>query len=45
MVFANLVTEGAKDSSDCPELGKEMKSRLSDYMKFFRLDTQHCYGQ
>ncbi len=39
MVFANLVAEGAKDSTDCPELGKEMKSRLSDYIKPFRLDV------
>ncbi len=39
MVFAIIVAEGAKDSSDCFEIGKEMKNRLSDYMKPFRLDV------
>ena len=38
MVFATLVAEGAKDSSDCPQLGKENKNRLSAYMKPFQLD-------
>ena len=38
MVFSTLVAEGAKDSSDCPQIGKENKDRLSDYMKKFQLD-------
>ena len=38
MVFSTLVAEGAKDSSDCPQIGKENKERLSDYMKTFQLD-------
>ena len=38
MVFSTLVAEGAKDSSDCPQLGKENKNRLSAYMKPFQLD-------
>ena len=38
MVFSNLVAEGAKDSSDCPQLGKENKKRLSAYIKSFQLD-------
>jgi len=38
MVFATLVAEGAKDSSDCPQLGKENQNRLSAYMKPFQLD-------
>ena len=38
MVFATLVAEGAKDASDCPQLGMENKSSLSAYMKSFQLD-------
>ncbi len=38
MVFATLVAEGAKDSSDCPELSDEGRSGLSEYMSPFRLD-------
>ena len=38
MVFASLVAEGAKDSSDCPQLGMENKNRLFAYMKPFHLD-------
>ena len=38
MVFASLVGEGAKDSSDCPQLGKENENKLSAYMKPFQLD-------
>ena len=39
MVFASLVAEGAKDQSDCPELKTEMKAKLAEYMKAFRLDN------
>jgi ArsR family metal-binding transcriptional regulator len=38
MVFASLVAEGAKDSFDCPQLEKENKRRLSEYMEPFQLD-------
>jgi ArsR family metal-binding transcriptional regulator len=38
MVFSTLVAEGAKDSSDCPQIGKENNCRLSAYMKPFQLD-------
>ena len=38
MVFASLVAEGAKDTSDCPQLGTENKNRLFAYMKPFHLD-------
>jgi ArsR family metal-binding transcriptional regulator len=38
MVFASLVAEGAKDSSDCPKLSIENKKRLSAYMEPFHLD-------
>ena len=37
MVFATLVAEGAKDSSDCPQLGKENKNRLDEYISEFKL--------
>ncbi len=39
MVFATLVAEGAKDSSDCPQLGKENKNRLDEYISEFKLDA------
>ncbi len=38
MVFASLVAEGGKDTSDCPQLGMENKNRLLAYMKPFHLD-------
>jgi ArsR family metal-binding transcriptional regulator len=38
MVFSTLVAEGAKDSSNCPQLGQRNKNRLSSYMKPFQLD-------
>ena len=38
MVFASLVAEGAKDSSDCTQLGMEKKNKLFTYMKPFHLD-------
>jgi ArsR family metal-binding transcriptional regulator len=38
MVFSSLIAEGAKDSSDCPQLGMENKNRLFAYMKPFHLD-------
>lgn len=38
MAFACLVAEGGKDSSGCPQIGEENKSRLSAYMKPFQLD-------
>jgi ArsR family metal-binding transcriptional regulator len=39
IVFATKVAEGAKDASNCPEIEKEMKRKLSAYMEPFRLDT------
>jgi ArsR family metal-binding transcriptional regulator len=38
VVFATLVADGAKDSSDCPFLEMENRSRLSAYMDLFQLD-------
>jgi ArsR family metal-binding transcriptional regulator len=38
MVFASLITEGAKDSSDCPQLGEENKIKLSAYIRPFQLN-------
>jgi ArsR family metal-binding transcriptional regulator len=38
MVFANLVAEGAKDSSDCPALSDDNREKLTEYMKPFQLD-------
>ena len=38
MVFATLVTQGAKGPEDCPPLIKESKRKLEEYMSQFRLD-------
>lgn len=38
MVFANLVAEGAKDSSDCPALSDDNREKITEYMKPFQLD-------
>jgi len=38
MVFATLVADGAKDSTDCPQIEKENKNILATYMKPFHLD-------
>ncbi len=38
MVFANLVAESAKDSSDCPALSDDNREKLTEYMKPFQLD-------
>ena len=38
MVFATLVAEGAKDSMDCPQLGKDNKKVLDAYMESFHLE-------
>jgi ArsR family metal-binding transcriptional regulator len=38
MVFATLVAEGAKDTSNCPQLNTKNKAILSAYMKPFGLN-------
>ena len=38
MVFSTLVAEGAKDSSDCPQIDKENKDKLTAYLEPFGLD-------
>ena len=38
MVFAALVTEGAKGADDCPPLDDENKERLASYLEQFRFD-------
>jgi ArsR family metal-binding transcriptional regulator len=38
MVFATWVIQGAKDETNCPELSKEGKRKLQDYLAHFSLD-------
>jgi ArsR family metal-binding transcriptional regulator len=38
MVFATLVTDGAKGIEDCPALDNANRNKLSDYMSQFHLD-------
>ena len=38
MVFATLVAEGAKDSSDCPALSDDNREKLAEYTATFQLD-------
>jgi len=38
MVFATLLAEGAKDSSDCPALIDENREKLAEYTAAFQLD-------
>ena len=38
MVFATWVVQGAKDETNCPELYKEGKRNLHDYLAHFTLD-------
>lgn len=40
MVFATRVIEGAKASSDCPELSAESKKKLDAYMKPYQMDIE-----
>ena len=39
MVFATLVTEGAKGPEDCPPLKVENKKKLEEYLEQFHLDV------
>jgi ArsR family metal-binding transcriptional regulator len=38
LVFATRVTEGVKDSNDCPALTQAAKTKLEAYMKPFQID-------
>ena len=38
MVFATKVAEGAKGSSDCPQMDDKQRGQLDTYMKQFNLD-------
>ena len=38
LVFATRVTEGVKDSNDCPALTQAAKTKLDAYMKPFQID-------
>jgi CO dehydrogenase/acetyl-CoA synthase gamma subunit (corrinoid Fe-S protein) len=38
MVFATRVTEGFKESSDCPSLSQSAKAKLEAYMKSYAMD-------
>jgi len=39
MVFASLVAQGAKTADDCPELDKEARQGLDNYMAQFQTDA------
>ncbi len=38
LVFATRVTEGVKDSNDCPALTQAAKTKLDAYMEPFQID-------
>ena len=38
MMFSSLATEGVKADGDCPDLGKEKREKLRDYLNRFRFD-------